>query len=68
MSDVMIQVKDNGPLRVTGTVKLVDAEGNEFEQKAAFSLCRCGHSENKPYCDGSHKTAEFHDACRVKTI
>jgi CDGSH iron-sulfur domain-containing protein 3 len=66
MSDVTIQVRDNGPLRVTGTVKLIDAEGNEYEEKAAFSLCRCGHSNNKPYCDGSHKTAGFEDASRAK--
>ncbi|MEE6450643.1 CDGSH iron-sulfur domain-containing protein [Gottfriedia acidiceleris] len=55
MSDVQIKVLDNGPLRVTGTVELVDAEGNTYPQKAAFSLCRCGLSSKLPYCDGSHK-------------
>ncbi|MES9684474.1 hypothetical protein CN514_18360 [Bacillus sp. AFS001701] len=55
MSDVQIKVLDNGPLRVTGTVDLVDAEGNVYPQKAAFSLCRCGMSSKLPYCDSTHK-------------
>lgn len=55
MSDVVIKVNDNGSLRVMGAVKLVDAEGNQFEVKEQFSLCRCGLSSRKPFCDGSHK-------------
>lgn len=50
-----IKVRDNGPLLVKGPITLVDAEGNEFETKEAFSLCRCGRSSNKPFCDGSHR-------------
>jgi CDGSH-type Zn-finger protein len=65
-SEVIIQVRDNGSLRVSGPVKLLDAEGNEFETKPTFSLCRCGHSQNKPFCDGTHKTVGFQDACRAK--
>lgn len=61
-----IQVRDNGPLRISGPVKLVDSEGNEFEHKEAFSLCRCGHSMNKPFCDGSHRTQDFQSAPRAK--
>jgi len=57
MSDMpTIKVRDNGPYVVSGQVKLIDAEGNEFETKATFSLCRCGQSSNKPFCDGTHKT------------
>ncbi len=60
MSDTVITVRRNGPYRVQGPVKLVDADGNEFELPGEiFALCRCGHSENKPFCDGSHKTCEF---------
>jgi CDGSH iron-sulfur domain-containing protein 3 len=55
MSEVIIKVNDNGSFRITGPVKLVDAEGNAFPEKKAFSLCRCGLSTNMPYCDGSHK-------------
>ena len=52
---ITIKVRDNGSLLVTGDVELVDAAGKVFETKPAFSLCRCGLSENKPFCDGSHK-------------
>ena len=65
MADVTIQVRDNGSLRVTGPVKLLDAKGNEFETKESFSLCRCGHSEHKPFCDGTHKKIGFTDAARA---
>ena len=51
-----IKVRDNGPYVVSGTLKLVDGEGNEFETKETFSLCRCGKSSHKPFCDGTHKT------------
>lgn len=55
MSKVQIKVNDNGSLRVTGDVELIDGEGNVFETKPTFSLCRCGMSNNTPFCDGSHK-------------
>ena len=56
---VKITVKPNGSIRVTGTVDFVDAEGNVIESKSDFSLCRCGHSKEKPFCDGSHREAGF---------
>ncbi len=60
MSDrVTMRVKPNGSVRVTGTVDFVDADGNVIETKTDFSLCRCGHSKEKPYCDGSHREAGF---------
>jgi CDGSH-type Zn-finger protein len=63
MSDrVRIRIKPNGSIRVTGTVDIVDAEGNILETKTDFSLCRCGHSKDKPWCDGSHKEAGFQAA------
>jgi CDGSH iron-sulfur domain-containing protein 3 len=55
MSKVQIKVNDNGSLRITGDVELLDGEGNKIETKQVFSLCRCGLSSNKPFCDGSHK-------------
>ncbi|MBW8005402.1 MAG: CDGSH iron-sulfur domain-containing protein [candidate division NC10 bacterium] len=59
-----ISAKKNGPYRVEvtdGEIKLLDAEGKEFDLKGktAFSLCRCGHSQNKPFCDGSHGRVGF---------
>jgi CDGSH-type Zn-finger protein len=60
MSDrVTMRIKPNGSIRVTGTVDFVDADGNVLESKTDFSLCRCGHSKEKPYCDGSHREAGF---------
>ena len=57
--NVKMRVKENGSIRVTGTVDFVDADGNVFETKTDFSLCRCGASKEKPYCDGSHKATGF---------
>ena len=54
-----MQFKKNVSIRVTGTVDFVDAEGNVIESKTDFSLCRCGHSKEKPFCDGSHREAGF---------
>ena len=64
MSEVKITVKPNGPYRVEGPVKLVDINGNEWDLtgKPAFSLCRCGASVNKPFCDGTHSKMGFQAA------
>lgn len=60
MSDkVTMRVKPNGSIRVTGEVDFLDADGNVLETKRDFSLCRCGRSKEKPFCDGSHKAAGF---------
>jgi len=56
---VKIQVRPNGSLRVTGTVDFVDAEGKVIKTETNFSLCRCEYSKEKPFCDGSHRAAEF---------
>jgi CDGSH-type Zn-finger protein len=58
MSDVTIRVRDNGPLLVEGPVTVIDADGNKFEipaGKPAIALCRCGQSQRRPFCDGTHK-------------
>mgnify|MGYP003337652857 FL=1 len=56
---VKIFAKPNGSLRVTGKVDFVDSDGNLIETKENFLLCRCGHSKEKPFCDGSHRDAGF---------
>lgn len=66
MADVTIKVRDNGSYLVSGKVELVDAEGNRFETKERFSLCRCGASKRKPFCDGTHKEIGFEDATRAE--
>lgn len=67
MAEVKITIKKNGPYRVEapeGTVQLVDSEGNQVDLagKTAFSLCRCGASVNKPFCDGTHSKIGFQAA------
>jgi len=64
MADYTIQALPNGPYRVTGPVKLVDPQGNEIliEEGRAVSLCRCGGSVNKPFCDGTHSRLGFQAA------
>lgn len=67
MEQVKITVRRNGPYRVEapeGSIKLVDADGNEYDLKGktAFSLCRCGGSVSKPFCDGTHSRIGFQGA------
>jgi CDGSH iron-sulfur domain-containing protein 3 len=61
MSEVEIKVRANGPYRVTGPVRIVDAEGNELvlPEGDSIALCRCGHSRTKPFCDKSHREVGF---------
>lgn len=56
MAEVKIQVRENGPFRVTGPFELIDMEGKVYTipQGQWVSLCRCGASANKPFCDGTH--------------
>ena len=45
----------SGSIRLTGTVDIVDSEGNVIETIDNPKFCGCGHSQEKPFCDGSHK-------------
>jgi CDGSH-type Zn-finger protein/uncharacterized Fe-S cluster protein YjdI len=49
----------DGPLRVMGNLEVVSGTGRTIDRLTQCSLCRCGQSKNKPYCDGSHKAAQF---------
>jgi CDGSH-type Zn-finger protein len=63
-----INIRDNGPLLVEGPFELCDAEGNAFPidpAKPAYALCRCGHSGNAPFCDGTHNKCGFENAARA---
>ena len=57
MSEVVLQLRENGPVLVTGPVTLKDHLGNTFDLtgKATFALCRCGQTQRRPFCDGTHK-------------
>lgn len=64
MASTKITVNSNGSLRIEGDFEIVDKEGNVYGLggRALVSLCRCGRSQNKPFCDGSHKGNFDHDA------
>jgi len=70
MAEVTIEIRNNGPYRVYGDVSLLDHEGNPVpvpegkrktspEGKSWISLCRCGGSVTKPFCDGAHSRIGF---------
>jgi len=54
-----INVFDDGPLGIEELETLTNSNGGELEVKSRIALCRCGASENKPYCDGTHKKNGF---------
>jgi len=61
-----VEVSKDGPYRITGGIPLLDAQGSPVPRNAGaslehYSLCRCGHSQNKPLCSGMHWYVEFHD-------
>lgn len=56
-----VAVVDDGPLWVRGGIQIVAADGFEYEVRNRVTLCRCGQSKNKPFCDGSHVRARFSD-------
>ena len=71
MSDIKITVRNDGPLRLEGEgLSVLDAEGKPFglAGRTVLSLCRCGHSENKPFCDGSHARVGFKSACPAREL
>lgn len=63
MPSTKITINSNGSIRVEGDFAIVDPQGATFGLggRTLVSLCRCGHSKNKPFCDGSHKVAGFSD-------
>jgi len=56
-----VTVNHNGPIRIEGDFEICDPTGAVFglSGRTVISLCRCGHSENKPFCDGAHKRQAF---------
>jgi CDGSH-type Zn-finger protein len=64
MAKTKLTVNSNGSLRIEGEFEIVDAEGTPYglNGREIVSLCRCGRSSNKPFCDGSHKGVFDHAA------
>jgi CDGSH-type Zn-finger protein len=65
-----ISVFPNGPLRISGDFVIKDPQGRSFDLagRTAISLCRCGHSENKPFCDGSHARNGFQSVVEARVL
>jgi CDGSH-type Zn-finger protein len=67
MPATRITVKNNGSLSVEGDFEIVDSEGRPFglAGRTRVSLCRCGQSATKPFCDGSHRSTGFESRVRA---
>jgi CDGSH-type Zn-finger protein len=60
MAETKITPYRNGPYLIRGPVTMVDQDGNEIELKRrVVALCRCGRSQIRPFCDGTHKAIGF---------
>ena len=70
MAATKITVNSNGSIRIEGDFEILDPQGKAFglAGRTVISLCRCGHSNNKPFCDGSHKTVGFTDEVRARDL
>jgi CDGSH-type Zn-finger protein len=64
MATTKITVLSNGSLKVDGEFEVMDKEGNLYDLggREVISFCRCGLSQNKPFCDGAHKGHFEHEA------
>lgn len=68
MEQVVIKARNNGPYKITGPVKVIDADGAEYDLSeigVPIALCRCGGSTTKPFCDGTHSRIGFEAAERA---
>lgn len=59
--ETMVTVTKNGPYAITGGIELVDQPQGDGASKEHYTLCRCGGSKNKPFCDGTHWHIGFKD-------
>ena len=64
MTRTKLTVNNNGSVKVEGDFEIVDMQGQVYglQGRTLVSLCRCGRSNNKPFCDGSHKDHFEHEA------
>jgi CDGSH iron-sulfur domain-containing protein 3 len=60
MATAIITPRNNGPYHIKGDFTITTQGGRQIQvEKDEVWLCRCGHSNNKPFCDGSHRKGEF---------
>ena len=65
-----VTVLNNGSLRIEGDFEIVDQQGNAFGLggRTSVTLCRCGHSGNQPFCDGTHKRENFTNVVTARDL
>jgi CDGSH-type Zn-finger protein len=65
-----VTILNNGSIRIEGDFTINDADGVPFNLagRTAIGLCRCGQSENKPFCDGSHNRIGFASVCPAREL
>lgn len=65
-----ITIRDNGSIRIEGDFTIHDMNGNPFDLagRTTIGLCRCGQSQNKPFCDGAHAKVGFQSACPARAL
>jgi CDGSH-type Zn-finger protein len=70
MSEAHVVCANNGPLRLSGNFVIKDAQGNDFDLsgRETVSLCRCGNSSNKPFCDGTHNRVGFQSEIQARKL
>ena len=70
MAATKVTINPNGSIRVEGDFEIVDSAGKPFglAGRTAIGLCRCGHSANKPFCDGSHNRVGFNDPAPARDL
>ena len=64
-SIVTITPTENGPYEVVGDVRIISPDGTVLRETAKAYLCRCGHSQNKPFCDSSHRRIGWSEAAVI---
>jgi len=70
MAGTKITVRNDGSIRVEGDFEIVDQDGKVFGLggRTKIGLCRCGHSETKPFCDGAHKRMSFQSVVQAHDL
>lgn len=65
-----ITINNNGSIKIEGEFSICDPQGNAYglAGRTVISLCRCGHSNNKPFCDGSHGRQGFQSVCEAREL
>jgi CDGSH-type Zn-finger protein/uncharacterized Fe-S cluster protein YjdI len=65
-SENTIKVTKDGPLTIHGDIEILDAAGTVVARDTRVSLCRCGATENRPYCDNAHRKIGFKNSCALE--